>query len=55
MLVPDLALMSHAIEDHLEEHRKMEPDPNKADASAKRVRLLLIKQVLKKAANYTEL
>ncbi len=55
LLVPDLALMSHAIEDHIEEHKKMEPDPNKAEASAERVRLLLVKQVLKKAANYTEL
>lgn len=55
LLVPDLEIMSQAIEDHLEEHKKVESDPDVAEAVAERVRMLLIKQVLKEAADHTNL
>ncbi len=55
MLVPDLSLMSHAIDDHVEEHKRLESDPDIAEATAERVRLLLIGQVLKKAAAHATL
>ncbi|MCW4019115.1 MAG: hypothetical protein NWF00_10645 [Candidatus Bathyarchaeota archaeon] len=53
LLVPDVSLMSHAIDDHVEKHRKLESDPDRAEAVAERVRTFLIKQVLKKAAAQT--
>jgi hypothetical protein len=55
LLVPDLSLMSHAIDDHVEEHKRLESDPDIAEATAERVRLLLIGQVLKKAAAHATL
>lgn len=50
LLIPDLRAMSHAIEVHVAEHRKKESDPTKAEAAVRRVRKLLIEQVLQKAS-----
>lgn len=50
MLVPDLKVMNKAIESHVAEHVKKQPDKAKAEREAKRIGELLIEQVLKKAA-----
>ena len=50
LLLPDLKVMSHAIEVHVEEHRKRKKDDVKAATDAVRVRNNLIAQVLDKAS-----
>jgi hypothetical protein len=50
LLLPDLKVMSHAVEVHVEEHRKTEKDAVKAATDAVRVRNNLIAQVLDKAS-----
>jgi hypothetical protein len=49
LLVPNVKLMSDAIEAHLEEHKKKILDPKEAEAEAERVRTDLITKVLDKA------
>jgi hypothetical protein len=49
LLLPDLRVMSHAIEVHVAEHRKKELNPAEAETTARRIRNLLIGQILKKA------
>ncbi len=50
LLVPTLELMSQAIEAHVEEHKQKEPNKTNAEATAERIRKLLIAQVLEKAS-----
>jgi hypothetical protein len=45
MLVPNVKLMSEAIEAHVEKHKKKIKDPSEAEAEAERVRDYLITQV----------
>ena len=49
LLVPQVELMGSAIEAHAAEHEGKELNPARAKAAAKRIRELLIKQVLSKA------
>ncbi len=49
LLVPDVKLMSKAIEAHVEEHRQKVKDPKEAEEEAERVRNDLTEKVLKKA------
>ncbi len=49
LLVPNVNLMSEAIEAHVEEHTKEIEDPKAAEAEAERVRNDLIIKVLSKA------
>ena len=42
--------MDKAIENHVAEHMRKQPDKAKAEEEAKRISELLIKQVLQKAA-----
>lgn len=48
LLIPDVEVMSKAIENHVKEHRKQESDPIKAEAIARRVENNLIQQLLQK-------
>lgn len=50
MLVPNVKLMSTAIEAHVEEHKKKIKDPDKAEAEAERIRDDLIVKVFDKAS-----
>ena len=50
LLVPNVKLMSEAIESHVEKHKKKIKDSKEAEAEADRVRDGLIKQVLDKAS-----
>ena len=50
LLVPDLELMDKSIENHVEEHVKKEADKKKIEATAERIRINLITQVLEKAS-----
>ena len=50
MLVPNLKLMSEAIEAHIEKHEKKVKDPREAEAEAERIRTDLIVKVLDKAS-----
>ena len=50
LLLPDSKAMDKAIENHVAEHMRKQPDPAKAEAEAKRISELLIKQALKKAS-----
>lgn len=49
LLLPDVKLMSKAIETHVEEHTKKIKDAKKAEEEAERVRDDLIAKVLQKA------
>jgi hypothetical protein len=48
LLIQQLDLMGQAINSHVEEHRARVSDPIKANALAKRIEDLLIKQVFEK-------
>ncbi|MFB3889703.1 MAG: hypothetical protein ACE14S_09450 [Candidatus Bathyarchaeia archaeon] len=50
LLIPQVEVMSRAIESHAGEHRKKEPDPAKAEATARHIRELLIEKTLETAA-----
>ena len=50
MLVPNVKLMSEAIEAHVEKHKQKVKDPKAAEAEAERIRDYLIMQVLDKAS-----
>ena len=50
LLVADSKEMDKAIENHVAEHVRKQPDKAKAEEEAKRISELLIKQVLQKAA-----
>ena len=50
LLVPDVKLMSEAIEAHVEEHKQKVKDPKEAEAEAERIRDDLIVKVLNKAS-----
>ena len=50
MLVPNVKIMSAAIEAHVEEHIKRIKDRKEADAEAERVRDNLLTQILEKAS-----
>jgi DNA-directed RNA polymerase subunit RPC12/RpoP len=50
MLVPNVKLMSEAIEAHVETHKVKVKDRKAADTEAERIRDDLIKQVLNKSA-----
>lgn len=49
LLVPDVKLMSEAIEAHVEEHKQKINDPTEADVEAENIRTDLIIKVLNKA------
>jgi hypothetical protein len=51
LLVPNVMVMSKAIETHAEKHKKKIKDPKEAEAEADRVRDELITQVLGKASD----
>ena len=51
LLVPDVKVMRHAIEAHVEVHRLKAKSSAEAEAESKRVRDDLTKQVLDKAAH----
>ena len=49
LLVPDVKLMSKALENHIAEHKLKIPDAKTAEEEAEKIRDDLITQVLKKA------
>ena len=53
-LVPDLKMISKAIEAHAAQHREGEKDPAKAASEQQRIEIDLIAQALKAAASFTE-
>jgi hypothetical protein len=50
MLVPNVTIMSEAIEAHVEQHKQKIKDPKAAQEEGERVRADLITQVLEKAS-----
>ena len=50
LLVPNVKLMSTAIEAHVEEHKRKIKDPDKSEAEAERIRDDLIAKILDKAS-----
>ena len=49
-LVPNVKVMSQAIESHAAKHKQKIKDPKEAEAEAERVRDYLITQILEKAS-----
>jgi hypothetical protein len=47
-IVPNSAIVGGAIDDHVEEHRRKQPDPEEADIAAKRVHDKLFKELFEK-------
>jgi hypothetical protein len=54
LLVPDLNMMTNAIENHAAQHGKIEKDTVKATFDQQRIEVYLIAQTLKAAADFTE-
>lgn len=50
MLIPNVKLMSDAIEAHVEKHKQKVKDPKAAELEAERIRDDLIAQVMEKAS-----
>jgi hypothetical protein len=50
LLVPNVKIMSKAIESHAAKHKQKIKDPKEAEAEAERVRDDLIAQILEKAS-----
>jgi hypothetical protein len=53
-LVPDLKMMTNAIENHASQHGKIEKNSTKAASEQQRIEIDLIAQTLKAAVDFTE-
>ncbi|MCW3996174.1 MAG: hypothetical protein NWE98_08530 [Candidatus Bathyarchaeota archaeon] len=52
LVVPDIKSVGSAIDGHIEQHRKNQPDSKQADMVAKRIHQMLFRQLFEKIGGF---